>query len=343
MPAVYFRILLREYGKTSSLRAAILEDTGVTNEQLLEPNAEITLGQQVIQIRNLTRLLGTGWWLALGRLLEVPAHGTVGIAILTAPTLGRGMEAATRYAHVNTPLYRIRSRLDADEFSLVVEEHIQLSADDRIPLLETLMLALQAVVETVLGRSITDARVEFDYAPTSYRDRYSGHFRARVQFDAPSTRLAMPAQWMEVPSLYSNPVMHESALAQLDTLARRLESPEFLLTRVAQAVEAGGDGGLSLREAARHLRVSRRTLIRRLAEAGSSYREMRDAHRRTRAQALLEDGELSIGEVARRVGYEDQSNFARACQRWFGAAPRSVRRAASEPARSQSGEFNRGQ
>jgi AraC-like DNA-binding protein len=43
-----------------------------------------------------------------------------------------------------------------------------------------------------------------------------------------------------------------------------------------------------------------------------------------RARALLADGELSVGEVAVRVGYQSLSWFSLAFKRQFGILPREV-------------------
>ena len=71
--------------------------------------------------------------------------------------------------------------------------------------------------------------------------------------------------------------------------------------------------------------LSRRTLIRRLHEGGTGYRELINAHRRRRADALLREGTLTVAEVGDRLGYEDAANFGRACQRWFGKPPGALR------------------
>lgn len=42
--------------------------------------------------------------------------------------------------------------------------------------------------------------------------------------------------------------------------------------------------------------------------------------RMEQAQVLLHDGQLSISEIARRVGYEGYSSFSRAYQAHFGRA-----------------------
>jgi AraC-like DNA-binding protein len=66
--------------------------------------------------------------------------------------------------------------------------------------------------------------------------------------------------------------------------------------------------------------VSERTLRRRLAEAGTSYRALIDDVRKERALALLaEDANVSL--VAQRVGFADATAFARAFRRWTGRQP----------------------
>jgi AraC-like DNA-binding protein len=52
---------------------------------------------------------------------------------------------------------------------------------------------------------------------------------------------------------------------------------------------------------------------------------LRDADRRRRAEELLREGVLTVAELAFRLGYQDAGNFSRACRRWFGASPGSLR------------------
>jgi AraC-like DNA-binding protein len=74
--------------------------------------------------------------------------------------------------------------------------------------------------------------------------------------------------------------------------------------------------GLSLRDVARMLAVSPRTLQRRLAEEGTSWRVELDAVRRERAAALLQEGATSDA-TAERVGYSGSRALRRALGRWF--------------------------
>ena len=73
------------------------------------------------------------------------------------------------------------------------------------------------------------------------------------------------------------------------------------------------------------LALSERTLRRRLAEAGTTYRNLLDRARHRRAVALLRAGEKSVTEVTLLIGFGDVTSFTRAFRRWTGEAPRNLR------------------
>jgi AraC-like DNA-binding protein len=85
-------------------------------------------------------------------------------------------------------------------------------------------------------------------------------------------------------------------------------------------------------EVARLLAVSARTLQRRLSEEGTTYREVRDAMRRSWSSRLLRDASLSISEVSARVGFSDVAAFDKAFRRWFGETPSGFRNGALQAA-----------
>lgn len=76
---------------------------------------------------------------------------------------------------------------------------------------------------------------------------------------------------------------------------------------------------------ARAIGMSQRTLCRRLACEGTTYKEVLDALRRRAALERLADEE-SIGEASWALGYESASSFCHAVKRWTGSTPSQVRR-----------------
>lgn len=74
-------------------------------------------------------------------------------------------------------------------------------------------------------------------------------------------------------------------------------------------------------ELASRLGTSLRNLQRRLAEEGTSYKDVLDDTRRQLARSYLADNRHSISEVAYLLGFRAASSFTRAFRRWEGVSP----------------------
>ncbi|CTQ76675.1 helix-turn-helix domain-containing protein [Roseibium alexandrii] len=75
--------------------------------------------------------------------------------------------------------------------------------------------------------------------------------------------------------------------------------------------------GLALR-----LDTGPRTIQRKLAEVGTSYRELVERERKARAMCLLGEGVMTIDQVAVSLGYASRTQFIRAFKGWTGVTPR---------------------
>jgi AraC-like DNA-binding protein len=85
---------------------------------------------------------------------------------------------------------------------------------------------------------------------------------------------------------------------------------------------------------ARRMKLSTRTLQRRLEERGTTFSEEVDAARCDLACELLRDPSLATAEVAYRLGFSDPAAFTRAFKRWEGITPSAYRKRISIDSRS---------
>jgi AraC-like DNA-binding protein len=81
-------------------------------------------------------------------------------------------------------------------------------------------------------------------------------------------------------------------------------------------------------EIAADLRVSTRTLQRRLTQAHTTFERELDRAREARARTMVRDG-TRLRAVAATLGYAHVRSFLRAFRRWTGLTPSSFRRAAA--------------
>lgn len=104
---------------------------------------------------------------------------------------------------------------------------------------------------------------------------------------------------------------------------------DSLAACVVHLIELGLDEARpTIDEVAGRLGLSRRTLQRRLEEAGTRYADLQRGVLERRAKALLSGGPLSIGRIAVELGYADAAHFSRAFLDWTGTTPSRWRRAA---------------
>jgi AraC family transcriptional regulator, regulatory protein of adaptative response / methylphosphotriester-DNA alkyltransferase methyltransferase len=101
-----------------------------------------------------------------------------------------------------------------------------------------------------------------------------------------------------------------------------------LLAEATLAIEARhADPDLALGDVARQIATSERQLQRVFAElAGSAFRDEVAAVRMQHAASLLQETDLPVAEIARRVGYRQAAQFAKAFRRHHGVAPSRFRR-----------------
>jgi AraC-like DNA-binding protein len=79
------------------------------------------------------------------------------------------------------------------------------------------------------------------------------------------------------------------------------------------------------------LATTPQTLRRRLKREGQGYQMIKDALRRDVAVQYLTQTELSLPEVAAKVGFSEASTFHRAFKGWTGLTPGAYRQAHNEP------------
>ncbi len=95
---------------------------------------------------------------------------------------------------------------------------------------------------------------------------------------------------------------------------------------MAQKVEELLSTGATIGAVAEAMRMSARTLQRRLESEGASFSEIVDGVRGRLARRWLADPRGSLTEVGFALGFSDLAAFSRAFKRWTGKPPGAWRR-----------------
>ncbi len=314
----YFRLILRTFGDTPARRAAILEGTSVIERDLASPGAEISLFQQIRQIENVARVHGEGWAFHHPDIWRPISHGALGIAVISAPTIADSIEVLRRFSHVRAPFYRVHIVRRGGFVRMERENTVPLSKAQERGLNEAADVSVHAMFARVMGRAPNEAIWSFTNPKPPYVASIARVLGPNLRFNEKRSAIAIPVAWLDAPSPMADPALFHDAVAELERALERLERPRDLKARVMRLLHTMPDGKLSADGAARALAVSKRTLVRRLAEADTTYRDLLEDELMHRAAALLRSGDLRRDAIAERLGYRDPTSFSRACKRWFG-------------------------
>jgi AraC-like DNA-binding protein len=206
---------------------------------------------------------------------------------------------------------------------------IRLSGNSGDPDLDCLVitycgLALMRLIDLLVGEA-SEATMHSRWPEPSLLPRQA-HSVSRLVFDAPFSYLHIPASTLHAACRFPDPVTYGLAVTQLQqALARRADTPEF--TRRVRALLDQGPGMRTIQSVAGELSMSSSTLKRRLADEGTSFRDVLQESLVDRARMHLLDRSTSVSEVATELGYSDLTNFSHAFKRWTGSSPSHFRRA----------------
>jgi AraC-like DNA-binding protein len=306
-------------------RATLLGPLQLDPEVLAEPGRRLSLRDMERLVVRAHELSGDpALAVRFGLRMRISVHGYLGFAAMTAATIRDALALAVRFAPTQTDALRLDLVVEEDHAALCVAELTELGAA-RDAIIIGLLVGIWHIGLMLTGGPLPGA-AELAMPRPAYWGTDGLRVDAAVRFDAPAHRLVFDRELLDRPIRLADPVAARMAREHCEQQLAMLPTAHDVVAR-ARHLLMDPDGGIaSLPAIARTLHVSTRTLKRRLADAGSSYRELLDDARRQRALVLLAQPELDLTAIALRLGYSDATNFSRAFRRWTGAAPSKYRR-----------------
>ena len=149
-----------------------------------------------------------------------------------------------------------------------------------------------------------------------------------ITFNAPKNQVRIPRHELDLPSRGKDSQLLNLCVTQLERQLAHWSlgsDTQDLTARVQRLMRTQLKEGTSLDHVAKALRLSVRTLRRRLESTGVSFLELLERVRHEAAIEYLTHSGDAIAEIAERVGYGDTSNFRRAFRRWTGQSPAAFR------------------
>lgn len=158
--------------------------------------------------------------------------------------------------------------------------------------------------------------------PERNRSMYEAHFGCPVRFEALVNTIVFDRADGDRPFVTHNAELLAILAPQLEAELSQALAARAIGDQVKGILKrqlAGRRPGIG--DIAKELRLSARTLQRRLADDGASFQQLMQEARRELAHHYLLHSALELNETAYLLGYEDAHSFFRAFHDWEGSPP----------------------
>jgi AraC-like DNA-binding protein len=191
--------------------------------------------------------------------------------------------------------------------------------------IEFVFVTLIGFCRWISRSNVSPRAIEIAYPRPADVAPYRAAFGCPVTFDAARNSLLFSHADLKLALPTFNPQLAELHERYAGDYLRRFDHAQTSF-RVREAiVRRLPDGEPRRDEIASELRMSERTLQRRLEEEKTSFVQLLDDTRRELADQYLGRLHLSLAQAAYLLGFADQSSFFRACRRWFKVSPAQYR------------------
>jgi AraC-like DNA-binding protein len=305
----------------------LLRRYSIARELLGTPDALIPLATAELMLETAASELDC---LDLGLRLaarEVSAMlGVLAVAVLNAPTVGEALDVLTRYLFIHSPQLSVTREPDPEGRRGI--RGVRYGRSQGAPPPQALDNGLGILHRTLVllcGGPYGLRSVHLPHPMLAPLAAYTDFFGADVRFNQQAAVLRVPKQLTSTPVHGGDDVLRTIAASYLRTHFTGSETALGDRVRIILA-ESPSSPPMRIESVARVLRLHPRTLQRHLAAENTNFEAIHDEVRRDAAHRLITRTELPFSQIAAELGMTEQASLTRAVRRWYGLAPRTLRR-----------------
>lgn len=304
--------------------ALLLKQAGISPDVLTEPMAPVTAAQYSLLIKHIWLTMKDEY---MGLSPEPSALGTFSMmchAVIHCPTLEKAMSRAFRFYGLFPNLPRLELVVLGEEAQIVLHDE-KLNDPDHF-LVESLLVIWHRYCSWLIGRRIHLLKTQLRYPAPEHQSEYRRLFHCDIEFSAGQTAFTFPVKFLHEKIVQTETSLRQFLIHSPADLLARPDEGNSLVAQIRKII--GSDLSQELpnfEDIADALHMSVQTLRRRLKDEGLTYQELKDQMRRDTAVYYLERGDLSIQEVAEKLGFSESSTFHRAFKKWTGMTPGAYR------------------
>ena len=306
----------------------MLEKAGISSIDLLNPLAKIT-GLQFKKISELSLLAYEGDYplsLVLGEDFNISTHGILGLAIISSKNIAEALRIAGQYSHLIMPAIHFDFKVEGKKASITLEHNANFGVSANY-LMEVFMCVIKEFFDQIKNKPTING-IEFSHNNQFPVAHYHNYFGANVTFNCSLNKITVLASGLNSPMLHSDPYTFELLERQLQQQLDQSNAKNPWSYKVIDYCQSQLNrlAEISKDEAAEYLHTSPRTLTRKLQLEDQSFSKIVDTIIKESAEHFLLNTDLSVQEIANKLGFTSQKVFSRTFKRLGGLSPVDFRK-----------------
>jgi AraC-like DNA-binding protein len=240
-------------------------------------------------------------------------------------TLREALAQGFRYYHLALRDLVPRLRIEGDVAHVVVQARAERNAKLRY-VERTFLFFTFGLACWLVGRRIPLLGVDFSALDKDLPSDAFRLFQAPLRYQDAQVGFWFEKRWLDLPVVQTVQSVEEFLRQAPASLVVKYRDQANLTERIRRMLRRHLDSEMpSLEEVGKSLGITPQTLRRRLQEQGQGYQAIKDDLRRDAAIEYLARPNLTLIEIANRLGFSEASTFHRAFKKWTGVAPGEYR------------------
>lgn len=307
--------------------AQALAGTGVTENQLQDPNALIRAEQELRLIHNIVAKLDhvPGLGIEAGQRYHFTAFGSLGFAMVSSHTVHDALEVGLKYIRLTFAFCHFELQ-DKGPHTEVIMDDTSLPATVRRFIVERDSACLVTLQRDMFSAPSLLEGLQFAYPDPGYTEVYEQFYGVAPEFEARRNSAVLERARIMRRLPQANELALHAAEQQCESLLNQRRERGGLSAQIRNHLAARAAQMPDMNRIADEFNITARTLRRRLDAEGTTYAELRDEVRQTLADEYLSGPRLSVEQIAERLGYAEATSFINAFKRWHGMTPAAWRR-----------------